>query len=225
MVLLGSWLTGCELLLAGQLAKTPKETFWDFACNYFSPPRHQQRGPAILTVSSLPHVCVHGPPFHIFSSLISFIIVSEFSLHRSYTYFIRLTDDKNSLFEDWEESSVGKVMKWAWGPESDLPRSTLESQALSAFRHGKTRADKPSSLMDNLLTVDSFWGGENQLCLRMWPVVGPPCFSWWPHTHEDLGSKNWTWVIKRKKKNPKLGRGEEVRDGFGGIAGESDQNK
>lgn len=75
----------------------------------------------------------NGPPFHIFSSSISFIIVSEFSLYRSYAYFIRLTNDKNSLFEDWEESSVGKVMTWAWGPESDLPRSTLESQALSTF--------------------------------------------------------------------------------------------
>lgn len=40
---------------------------------------------------------------------------------------------------------------------------------------------------EELLSMDRAWGRRNTL-LRMWPLVGIPCFGGWPHPHAHTGS-------------------------------------
>lgn len=50
------------------------------------------------------------------------------------------------------------------------------------------------------LAVDNCWGRKNHSFSRMWPLVGIPCSSGWPHTHAHMGNTNCTlWVRKRKR--------------------------
>lgn len=64
------------------------------------------------------------------------------------------------------------------------------------------------------LVIDSCWGEEHQCSVSVWPLVGWPCSSGWPHTQEYLGGTNWTQLVFKGENEQwvtvKLG-GEENR--------------
>lgn len=63
----------------------------------------------------------------------------------------------------------------------ELRAAARTKSSQSAFQHGEARGAGAPTLAKELLTVDGFWEKESQFSLELWPLIGQPPSSGWPH--------------------------------------------